>query len=260
MYPYLINIWSFQVSTFWLSITLSFFLFVWMLHRMSKRLDYDFNIFKNNLLWFFISVFLFSRLFYVLSKWHDLKYLQDPIYFFITSEYNFSLMWGIAWFFIVLFILLKLRKENLDKYIYWIVLSFTFVLPIWFIWALLWWQVYWIDTNFWIEITYNRNDIPVPYTSPLFPLPIVYSILFFLTFCWLYISNMYIKEKNILWYGWLMIFSCIIFIMEFFSWKNDLFKEYIILNLSQVSAIALFWLWFLKVYRLYKKETKRWKR
>ncbi|PZM86631.1 hypothetical protein DLH72_00410 [Candidatus Gracilibacteria bacterium] len=227
---------------------------------MSKRLDYDFNIFKNNLLWFFISVFLFSRLFYVLSKWHDLKYLQDPIYFFITSEYNFSLMGGIAGFFIVLFILLKLRKENLDKYIYGIVLSFTFVLPIGFIGALLGGQVYGIDTNFGIEITYNRNDIPVPYTSPLFPLPIVYSILFFLTFCGLYISNMYIKEKNILGYGGLMIFSCIIFIMEFFSGKNDLFKEYIILNLSQVSAIALFGLGFLKVYKLYKKETKRGKR
>lgn len=167
-------------------------------------------------------------------------------------------MWAIFWFLIVMFILLKLRKEKLDKYIYWIVLSFTFILPIWFFWALLWWQVYWIDTNFWIEITYNRNDIPVPYTSPLFPLPIAYSILFFLLFSALYISNMYIKEKNILAYAGIMIFSCIIFIMEFFSWKNDLFKDLIFLNLSQISAIFLFWFAFNRVYNLYKKETKRW--
>ena len=51
-----------------------------------------------------------------------------------------------------------------------------------------------------IEITYERNDTPVPYTSPLFPLPIFYAILFFLEFCFLYIANMYFKEKKILSY------------------------------------------------------------
>jgi len=258
MFPYLINYSFFQIHTFWLSITISFFLFLWMLHRMSKRLNYDFNVFYKNMLWFVLSVFFFSRLFYIISKWHDLKYIQSFTEFFIMTDYNFSLLWAVFWFFLVLIILLKIRKENINKYIYWVVLSFIFVLPIWFFGALLWWQVYWTDTNFWIEITYTRNDTPVNSTSPLFPLPIVYWVLFFLLFCGLYIANMYFKEKELLWYWWMMIFACIIFIFEFFSWKNDIFKDVIIINLNQIFAIIILLTCAYKVYKLYKKETRRW--
>lgn len=259
MYPYLINIWQFQISSFWVSITICFFLFLWMINKMSKKLEYSIDIFKNNILWYFISMFFFSRLFYIISKWHDYKSIVNPMYFFIADDYNFSLMWAIFWFLIVFFILLKVRKEEFDKYIYPLVLSFLFILPLWFFWALLWWQVYWIDTNFWIEITYSW-DTKIPYILPIFPLPIFYSILFFLLFCALYIWNMYFKEKNILGYWGIMAFSCIIFIMEFFSWKPDIFKEYMHLNLSQISAIIIFWFMSYKVFNFYKKETRRWKR
>lgn len=258
MYPYLINIWQFQVSTFWLSVTICFFLFIWMFYKMSKKLDLKINIFKNNLILFFLSIFFFSRLFYIISKWNDYKSMVNPLYFFITDDYNFSLIWGILWFLIMFYILLKIKKEKSDNYIYPLVLSFIFVLPLWFFWALLGGQVYWIDTNFWIEISYSW-DTKIPYILPIFPLPIFYSILFFLLFCWLYISNLYFKEKNILWYGWIMIFACIIFIMDFFNWKPDIFKDYLFLNLSQISAIFLLWFWWYKIYNIYKKETKRWK-
>lgn len=260
MYPYLINIWQFQVSSFWLSITLWFFLFVYMLYKMSKKLDFSLDIFKNNLLWYFISIFFFSRLFFLISRWQDFRFIENPAHFFITNEYNFSLIWAIFWFFIVFFILLKLRKEKLEKYIYWIMVAFLFVLPLWYIWALLWGQIYGIDTNFWIEITYTRADTPVPFTSPLFPLPIVYSILFFILFSWLYILDMYVKEKEILWYASLIIFSCIVFTMEFFSGKNDLLKEYIFLNLNQIWVLFIFLFWVNKIYRVYKKEIRRWQR
>lgn len=255
MFPYLIESEFIKISNFWLSITIWFFMFIWMLFKMSKRLDYDFNIFKNNIIWFFISIFFFSRLFYVISKWYDYKNIVNPIYFFIANDYNFLLMWWLFWFFLVLFIILKIRKENLDKYILWIAISFVFALPIWFFWALLWWQVYWIETNLWIEII-SRDNSAVPSTSPLFPLPIFYSILFFILFCWIYIINMYIKEKNILWYASFMIFSCIIFIMEFLSGKSDLLKDFIFINLSQIFAIILFSVCFYKIHKIYKIETK----
>lgn len=259
MYPYLINIWQFQVSTFGLSVTIWFFMAIWMLFRMSKRLDYSLDIFKNNILWYFLSVFFFSRLFYVISKWHDFKYIQEPIYFFIANEYNFSLIWGIFWFFIVFFILLKLRKESLDNYIYPVVLSFLFALPVWYLWALLWGQVYGKDTNFWIEFSYTNPETIVPYTSALFPLPIFYFVIFLLVFWGIYVANIYLKEKNILGYTWVLIFSCIIFIMEFFSWKSDIFKDFMHLNLNQISVIFLFWFAFNRVYKFYKKETRRWR-
>ena len=263
MYPYLFNFWQFQVSSFWLLITICFFLFIWMLKRMSVRLDYNLDIFKNNITWFFISSFVFARIFYVFSKWYDYTNITNPIYFFIANEYKFSLMWWIFGFLLVLFILLKIRKESLDKYIFGLVLAFVFTLPLWFFWALLWGQVYGIDTNFWIEITYWTSS-NIPYISPVFPLPIFYSILFFLLFSSLYIANMYINQKKLLWYAWMMIFSCIIFIMEFFSWKSDFFKDIFInifkinnfsfINLSQICAIIIFSYCTYKVYNFYKKE------
>lgn len=258
MYPY-INLWV-QFYTFWISITICFFLFIWMLFKMSKRLNYSFDLFKNNILWFFISTLFFWRIFYIISNWHEQRHIKDFKDFFVMTDYNFSLMWCLAWFFLVLLILVKLRKEKIDNYIYWVVLSLFFVFPVWFFWALLWWQVYWLDTNFWFEISYTNKYTTIPYTSPIFPLAIFYSIIFFIAFCLLYISQMYVKEKNILWYAWILVFSCVIFMMEFFNWKPvDLFKENIWLNLSQVCAVIIFWVVGYYVFKLYKKETRRWR-
>jgi prolipoprotein diacylglyceryltransferase len=62
-----------------------------MLKKLSTKYSYDVSIFVNNILWYFLSVFFFSRLFYVISKWNDLKYINNPAEFFIMSDYNFSL-------------------------------------------------------------------------------------------------------------------------------------------------------------------------
>lgn len=255
MFP-IIHIFWIQIYTFWISLTIGFFLFLWMLKRMSSRLGYDFSLYVNNLLWFFISTFFFSRLFFIISKWNDLKYIKSLKEFVIMTEYHFSLVWAIVWFLLVLAILLKIRKENFNAYIYGFMLSLLFVLPIWFIWALLWWQVYGIpDTNLWIEITYTSQQLtPVPYKTPIFPLPIVYAILFFATFCLFYIANMYVKHKSLLWYLSLMVFSLIIFIFEFFSWKRGVFQDLIWLNLSQITVLALLIFWVYKIYKIYTKN------
>lgn len=262
MFPYLINFWSFKIMSFWLAITICFFMFVWMLNKMSKKHNFDFNIFKRdmNLLWFFISTLFFSRLFFIIWKWNDYKWISSPTHFFVANDYNFSLMGWIFWFLFVFFILLKIRKEKLEQYIYWLVTAFLFVLPLWYLWAFLGWQVYWLDTNFWIEISYNTKNPNIPFVAPVFPLPIFYWVIFFIVFCGIYISDLYFKEKEILWYGWIMIFSLIIFIMDFFNWKTDIFKDFININLSQISAIILFIFWAYKIYLLYNKTTKRWRR
>lgn len=256
MYPFIEPFTWILIYTFWLTITICFFMFIWMLRKLSIRFSFDFLIFKKNLVWFFLSIFFFSRLFYVISRWNDLKHIENPIEFFIMNDYNFSLMWALFWFFLVFFILIKLRKEKLDNFINWIVLSFLFVLPIWFLWSLLWWQVYGKETFYWIEIMYNHPFTPVPFKVPVFPLPIIYSILFFVLFSSLYILSMYVKFKNILWYLGLMIFSCIIFIFEFFSWKYWIFKDFIYLNLSQLCAIAIFIFCFINLKKIYKEDSK----
>ncbi|MDD3145247.1 MAG: prolipoprotein diacylglyceryl transferase [Candidatus Gracilibacteria bacterium] len=227
-----------------------------MLRKLAIRFSFDFLIFKKNLLWFFLSVFFFSRLFYVISRWNDLKHIESPIEFFIMNDYNFSLMGAIFGFFLVFFILLRIRKEKLDNFINGIVLSFLFVLPIGFFGSLLGGQVYGKETFYGIEIMYNHPFTPVPFKVPVFPLPIIYSILFFLLFSALYILSMYVKFKNILGYLGLMIFSCIIFIFEFFSGKYGIFKDTINLNLSQICAIAIFIFCFFNLKRIYKEDSK----
>lgn len=255
MYPFIEINW-FLIYIFWLSITICFFLSVWMLKKLSIRFWFDYIIFKKNVLWFFISVFFFSRLFYVISRWSDLKHIENPLEFFVMNNYNFSLVWWIFWFFLVLYFLLKIRREKLDNFIYWIVLTFLFVLPIWYIWALLWGQVYWKETFIWLEIMYSHPFTPVPFKVPVFPLPIIYSVMFFILFSALYIMSMYVNYRAVLWYLWIMIFSCIIFIMEFFSWKYWIFKDAIWINLSQISAILLLIFWAYRIYLISKESEK----
>lgn len=255
MFP-LFSINWFIIYTFWLTISICFLLFIWMLKKQSIKLWFDYIIFKKNILWYFLSVFIFSRLFYVIWKWQDLKYISNPIEFFIMSDYNFSLAWAIFWFFIVLFITIKIRKEKLINFLDWIIISFLFVLFIWFIWALFWWQVYWKETFYWIEILYNHPFTPIPYQVAIFPLPIVYSILFFILFSISYISSMYINIKWLIWYIWLISIWAIFIIFEYFSWKYDIFKDNLWINLIQTFSIFLI---ILSIHWLYK-ISKIWER
>lgn len=256
MFPYFELFDWFLIYSFWLSITISFFLFIWMLKKLSIRFWYDFILFQKNVLWYFISIFFFSRLFYVIWRWNDLKHIENPLEFFVMNDYNFSLAWAIFWFFLVFYITSRIRKENLDKFVDWILVSFLFILSIWFIWALLWWQVYWTVTNYWIEILYS-NDSLVPYQVPLFPLPIIYSIVFFILFSVFYILSMYVSQRSVLGYVWFILFSTTIFSLEFMSWKIDIFKELIWINLMQLFSIYLaFYAWY-RLYLIYTDKEKK---
>lgn len=248
MFPLFEPVDWFIIYIFWLTIVFCFFLFLWMLKKLSLKLWYDYLIFKKNVLWFFLWVLFFSRIFYIIWKWHDSKYIKNPLEFFIMSDYNFSLAWAITWFFIVMYILLKIRKEKLNHFIDGIVISLFFVLFFGFIWALFWWQVYGRETLYGIEISYNHPFTLVPYQVPIFPLPIIYSILFFILFSISYISSMYIHIKWIIWYIWLIIMSSIILIFDFFSWKYDIFKTSIWINLMQIFSIILI---LFSIYRLF---------
>lgn len=256
MFP-LFDINGFLIYTFWITITICFFSFTWMLEKLSDRFWYSFLFFKKNILWYFLSVFIFSRLFYVIWNWADLKYIKNPFEFFIMSEYNFSLVWAIVWFLLIFYFSLKIKKEKIDTYIDWLTISLLFILFIGFIWTLFWWQVYWRETFFWIEITYDHPFTPVPYQVPIFPLPIVYSILFFILFSWAYISSLYVHIKWLIWYVWLTLFGSMILIFDFFSWKDDIFKDLIFINMSQTFSLIL--IWFCS-YRLYLIYTYYWKK
>ena len=247
MFPFFDINW-FLIYTFWITIAVCFFLFMWMLKKLSVKFWFDYIIFKKNILWYFLWVFFFSRLFYVIWKWSDLKYIKNPFEFIIMSDYNFSLTWALVWFFSVFYITSRIRKEKLNNFIDWLAISLFFILFIGFIWSLLWWQVYGRETLFGIEMLYTHPFTPVPFQVPIFPLPIVYAILFFGLFSFTYIASMYIHLKWIIGYIWFIIFWSIILTFDFFSWKYDIFKNIIWINLNQTFSIFLI---IFCAYRLY---------
>lgn len=257
MFPLFEPISWFIIYTFWLTIAICFFLFLWMLKKLSTRFWYNYMFFKKYTLWYFLTVFFFSRLFFVIWKRNDLKYIKNPFEFFIMSDYNFSLTWALVWFFAVLTTTIIIKKERLNNYIDWLTISLLFVLFIGFIWAFLWWQVYGRETLFGIEILYTHPFTPVPFQVPVFPLPIVYSILIFILFSLSYIASMYIHIKWFIWYVWLIIFWSIILIFDFFSWKYDIFKDYIWINISQTFSVLLIIFCAYRLFLIFKSNENK---
>lgn len=256
MYPFfeLYN-WIF-IYSFGFTLTICFFLFLWMLNKLSLRFGINQSFFFNRILWYFLSVFIFSRLFYVIWKWNEFKFIDNPLEFFIMSDYNFSLFWAIFWFLIILFLTIRIYRLRLAKYLDVSVLSFLFVSIFWYIWAFLWWQVYGKETNFGIEILYTTPFSPVPFEVPIFPLALVYSIVSFFLFSIFYMLVIFIKTRWIIWYLWLICFSAIVLFLESFSWKNDIFYNYFFINLSQISAIVLIIFSFIWLIRLWSSSNK----
>jgi len=256
MYPFFELFSHFQIYTFWISLSICFLLFFFMLKKVSVRYSFDITIFTKNILWYFLSVYFFSRLFFVISWWNDLKYIDSLMEFFIMSDYNFSLLWAIFWFILVLFINTRFRKEKLDKYIDWLVLAFLFVAIFGFIWAFFGWQVYWRETTFWIEILYTQAFTTVPYTLPIFPLALVYSMFIFILFSILYIFSLVVKVKGFIGYIWLLIFAILTLILQVFSWKSDIFRISIWLDFNQIRAVFLIWFSWYKLYLIAVSKEK----
>lgn len=252
MYPFFEIFPWFYIYTFGLTLTICFFVFLWMLKKLSWKFWINNTFFFNRILWYFLSVFFFSRLFYVISRWSDFKFIKDPLEFFLMSDYNFSLIWAIFWYFLVLFISIILHNIKSWKYMDVSVLAFLFSCIIWFFGSFLGWQVYWKETNFWIEILYTNSFSPVPYEVPVFPLPIVYSIIFFILFSVLYMFAMFISVRWIIWYLWLALIWSILLILDNFSWKYDYFKIELWISFTQIWAIFLIISWFYWLYRIYK--------
>lgn len=255
MFPFFEIFGGITLYTFGITLSIIFFVFLWNLKRLETRFGYSFTFFSQNIIWFFLSSFVFSRIFYLLGNWKDLKYINEPFHFLIMSEYNFSLFWAMTGFFIALYVLVKIEKTTIRKYIDGVVLAFLFILIIGYIWALLWGQVYGRPTDFWIEITYTNSSTLVPYQVGVFPLPIVYMILSFLLFCGMYILSLFIHIKGFIGYCGIIAFSAIVLICEFFSGKEDILSVYSIFNLPQVYAIIFALAAWYQLYKIFETES-----
>lgn len=233
------------IYTFGLTLMACFFLFLWNLKRLSKRFGYSFSFFTQNIIWFFLSTFIFSRAFYVVGKWNDMKFIKDPVQFFIMSEFNFSLFWAIFWFGLVLYILTKLEKSSLLRYIDGVVVSFLFIMVVWYIGAIFGGQVYGRETMIGIEIIYTHAHTLVPYQVPVFPLPIIYTLISFVIFSAMYILSLFVHIRGYIGYIGLILFGAMVLIFESFSGKQDILSVSSIFNLPQVFALVLImWSWY----------------
>lgn len=257
MYPFFEIYPGFHIYTFGLSLSISFFVFLYILKRNAHKFWYDFSFFTSNIIWYFLSIFFFSRLFFVISIWYDMKFLDNPLDFFIMNDFNFSLFWAIFWFFLVYSILIKIEKRSFDRYIDGVVLSFIAVLVIGFIGSYFWWQVYGRDTQFGIEVLYNKHSFTtVPYQIPIFPLPLVYAFFSFLLLILLYSVQLFIHIRWFIAYLGLIAFSSMVLIGDFFSGKKDIFSFYTIFTFSQFCALILIIFSAYQFYKLIKNTLK----
>lgn len=252
MYPFFEIFSWFYVYTFWLSLTICFFLFLWMLKRLCHRFWINEGFFLNRILWYFLSVFFFSRLFYVLSRFWDFKDIQKPIEFFFMNDYNFSLIGAFVWYFIVLYFSTVSQNLRSGKYVDVSILAFLFTSILWYIGAFFWGQVYGRETHLWIEVLYTNPFSPVPYEVPIFPLALFYALIFFIIFSIFYMSSMFLKVRGVTGYAWLVAIGATFLIGETLSGKLDMFKTTLGVWFNQLWALCLILVGIYGLYRIYK--------
>lgn len=186
-------------------------------------------------------MFVFSRFFYIIAEWRDFQFLwsQGILKFLFMSDYNFSLMGGILGFMVVLIFQLKRFKISSRKYIDAIVLAFLFASVIGFIGAFFGGQIYGRPTDSFMGIAATSDASNTPYTSPMFPLALLYSFVSFLLFFCLYLVRKFTKIEGFVGYVGILLFSIILFSAEFYSGGTDIFKAYVFFNLNQIGAFFL---------------------
>lgn len=241
MYPFFEPFPGVFIYTFWLTLSICFFVFLFLLYRNAKKFSYDFTFFTHNIIWFFLSTFFFSRLFYVIANWYDQRFIwEKPLQFFIMSDFNFSLFGAIFGFLFVYYMLTRLEKRNFERYIDGSVIAFFGVLVIGFIWAFFGGQVYGRETTLWIEILYNMHTFsPIPFQVPIFPLPLIYALFSLFIGIWVYTLSLFVHIRGFIWYVGLLIFSAMVLILEFFSGKQDILSIHSFINFPQLCALIL---------------------
>jgi prolipoprotein diacylglyceryltransferase len=173
------------------------------------------------------------------------------------SEFNFSLFWAMFGFGLVLYILTKLEKSTLLRYIDGVVVSFLFIMVVWYIWSLFWGQVFGRETMIWIELLYSHPHSLVASKVPVFPLPIIYTLTTFIIFSAMYMLSLFIHIRGYIGYIGLILFWASVLIFDSFSGKQDILSVSSIFNLPQVFALILvIWSWF-QFSEIFKDESNK---
>lgn len=113
MYP-TIELLGFKIYVFGVLLSITWLLFVTLLHHFSWREGFTRPIFSDRaIIYFTISMFFFARLWYLLAEWRDEQFilmelgdgniLEFAKLFFMPENYHFSLFGGVFGFLVVFF-------------------------------------------------------------------------------------------------------------------------------------------------------------
>ncbi len=186
MYPLLI-IGNIRVYTFGLFLIVAWILFFYLLHYFAQRKGIKNHIFTD-VVSFTLSIFLFSRFFYMFGDWRNEQYVFQQLLsghgwgdfmtqFFFREDYGFSLLGGVIGFFVVFFWKLRKKKNLLGSYMDIIMPSFLVAAVVAYIGATLGGQLYGIAYDGWFSLNYNTKYSSIPAEKGRFPLPVIFAII-----------------------------------------------------------------------------------
>ncbi len=257
MYPKIV-IGDVHIYVFGIFLIASWVVFFYLLHIFSQKKWIVKPVFSD-IFGFTMGIFLFSRLFYILSNWWDTKFILQQFFsgnvgfmdfihqVLITTDYNLSLAGGIIGFFLVFFWKTRNQKNLRMRYLDVILPSFLIAGIIGFVGAFFGGQIYGLPSGF-ISVDYSTKYSNIPWK--LFPLAILYAILCLII---IILWKKFNKDDFPDGYSGLIllgIFGIILFIGDFFSWSPDMFEIFIRIN-QLIGLIFIFTaiIWIFRFFR-----------
>lgn len=184
MYPFF-SFWNIRFYFFGIFLLISLIVFFYCLIIFSQKKGVTKPIFSD-IFSFTLSIFFFSRLFFIINSWRDTKFIFVDLFtgesglttflyqFFIAHDYNLSFVGGIIGFLIVF--LIKTRGKQFFKYLDIILPAFLIAGIFTYIGSIFGGQVYGIPFESIISWDYNTKFGQVPLRTNLFPLPLLYIL------------------------------------------------------------------------------------
>lgn len=260
MYP-TIEFFGVKIWIFGTLMSISWLLFVTLLHQFSWKKWFTRPIFSDrSIIFFTLSLFLFARIWYIFSEWRNEQFIVKELFtghflsflklFFTPENYHFSLFGGIFWFFLVFFWSTRTIQHDRLRYFDAIIWAFLYSSLLGYFAALLGGQIYGIpfDSFFSIIYTHKESIVGLP-VSKVFPLPVVY--MFWVSGILLALTHFEKKfgelPDGFIGYLALGLYSGLVFLWEFLNGSQDMFQSYFFLNLNQIGAflgiiISLLWI------------------
>ncbi len=247
MYP-TIEISRFVIYTFGTIMAFTWLLFIVLLHRFAWKKWFTKSIFSS-IIPFTLAIFLFWRLFYILSEWVDQKFILMDLFngniidflqlFFIPEEYFFSLFWWVFGFIVVFLWKTRNIKKDRLRYMDSITFAFLYAAILGYFWALLGGQVYGIPYHSFWSIIYDHKNTIIKDHVPLFPLAFFYMIgCTCIAIVLRRITHKTPLPDGFIWFLGVGSFSGLIFLWEFLSGsREDMFYDFIFLSLNQIGAL-----------------------